>query len=172
MFKKYFTFFLFFFLSTYQINAQSHKNLLEINKVWSVFYEAFSKLDDTLMAKIHSKNLVRISGGKNILDYDSYINNYKKGFEASKNTNQTSDISLRFFERINNNSKASERGIYKLIRNKGKKNEKAYYGQFHVIFVKENNKWKILMDYDSNEGNTIGEEEFLKAHTIDNFEEF
>ncbi|WP_452596461.1 hypothetical protein, partial [Pontimicrobium sp. MEBiC01747] len=75
-------------------------------------------------------------------------------------------------ERINNDSTASERGIYKLIVNQGKPTEKSYFGKFHVLFVKENNTWKILMDYDSTEGNTIGEDDFLKAYAIDNFNYF
>jgi len=152
--------------------AQNSDNLKAINTVWSKFYKAFETLDYTLMVDIHSKDLVRISGGKRILDYDTYINNYKSGFERDKKANQTSHISLRFFERINNDSTASERGIYKLVRNKGTEKEQAYYGQFHVLFKKIDGQWKITMDYDSSEGETIGEEDYKKAFAIDDFEKF
>ena len=90
------------------------------------------------MAEIHSEDLIRISGGKRISDYETYINNYKRRFEDKKKKGETNEISLRFFERINNDSIASERGIYKLVRNKNRLDEKTYYGQFHVIFKKEN----------------------------------
>ncbi len=153
-------------------NAQKQQNLKEINMTWSKFYKAFESLDYTLMAEIHSKDLVRVSGGQRIIDYDTYIANYKSGFERDKTSKQTSNISLRFFERISNDSTASERGIYKLIRNKNTDKEQVYYGQFHVILKKINDEWKITMDYDSSENGTIDEEDFNNAFAIDDFEKF
>lgn len=162
MLKKFvFTFIIVLFTS--HVTSQSQSNLNEINHVWDKFCKAFDSLDYKLMAEIHSKNLIRISGGKRISDYTTYINNYKERFKEAKKNNVTNNISLRFFERINNDSIASERGIYKLTRVNNKKENKVYYGQFHVLLSKENNTWKISMDYDSNEGNSIGEKEYLKA---------
>lgn len=163
---------LFFCTTTFFCFSQTKTNLEDINTTWKKFYKAFETLDYTLMAEIHSEDLVRVSGGKRILDYDTYITNYKAGFERDKAVRQTSAISLRFFERINNDNNASERGIYKMVRNKGKGNEQAYYGQFHVLLKKSDGVWKITMDYDSSEGGTIGEEQYLKAFAIDNFEKF
>ncbi len=124
------------------------------------------------MADIHFKELVRISGGKRISDYDTYIDRYKLQFSKSRENGITNNISLRFFERINNDFVPSERGIYRLIRNKNKTDEQTFFGQFHVIFKKENGEWKILMDYDSTESNTIGEDDFGRAHGINEFEKF
>lgn len=152
--------------------AQNKEHLEAINTVWAKFYKAFETLDYALMAEIHSKELVRVSGGKRILDYDTYIKGYESSFQNSKDTNQTSHISLRFFERINTDFTASERGIYKLVRNKGTDKERAYYGQFHVIFKNIDGEWKITLDYDSSEFNTIGEDDFKKAYAIDNLEPF
>ncbi|MCB0399898.1 MAG: nuclear transport factor 2 family protein [Winogradskyella sp.] len=163
---------LFFCTTTIFSFSQTKANLEDINTTWEKFYKAFETLDYTLMAEIHSQDLVRVSGGKRILDYDTYINNYKIGFERDKTAGHTSSISLRFFERINNGSTASERGIYKLVRNKGTDNEQAYYGQFHVLLKKSDGVWKITMDYDSSENGTIGEDQYQKAFAIDDFEKF
>ena len=162
------SFFLFFSgLAT----GQSLENLKEINKVWSKFYQAFDDLDHEIMAEIHSKKLIRISGGSRISDYATYINNYKITFDNAKSNKVTNRISLRFFERINNDSIASERGIYKLERTSQEKTQ-TYYGKFHVLFSKENGIWKILMDYDSNEANSIGEKDYTDAYGIDEFDKF
>ncbi|GGI56650.1 hypothetical protein GCM10011444_09590 [Winogradskyella haliclonae] len=147
-------------------------NLKDINKTWEKFYKAFDNLDYTLMANIHSEKLIRISGGNRITDYKTYINNYKATFDRARENKTSNTIALRFFERISNDSTASERGVYKLTRIENGKSPKSYYGQFHVIFIKENNTWKILMDYDSSEGNTIGEEAYQKARDINNFDAF
>ena len=172
MLSRFIVFTLFLVGFTNHVNDQTTNNLKEINQVWYKFYEAFDSLDYELMAEIHSEDLIRISGGKRISDYETYINNYKRRFEDKKKKGETNEISLRFFERINNDSIASERGIYKLVRNKNRLDEKTYYGQFHVIFKKENGTWKIFMDYDSNEKNTIGEEAYLKAHGIEEIDKF
>lgn len=153
-------------------DAQSVNDFKKINNVWKKFYKAFETLDYTFMAEIHSKELIRIAGGKNISDYETYINNYKRRFKEAKTKNISNDISLRFFERIHNDSVASERGIYKLTRTENGKNKQSYYGQFHVLFKKEKGTWKIIMDYDSSEGNTIGEKEYLKAIPLENIEAF
>jgi hypothetical protein len=172
MFKKIILFVVFLMLFSNTNEAQNKDHLEAINTVWAKFYKAFETLDYTLMEEIHTKELVRVSGGKRILDYDTYIKGYKSSFQNSKDTNQTSHISLRFFERINNDKTASERGIYKLIRNKGTEKEQAYYGQFHVLFKKINDEWKIIMDYDSSESGTIGEDDYNKAFAIDDFDKF
>lgn len=172
MFKRLLVCILFFIAFANNNYSQSIENLKEINLVWSKFYQAFETLDHTLMAEIHSKDLVRISGGKQIRDYDTCINRYKSNFDYAKRSDVTNDVSLRFFERINNDSIASDRGIYRLIRNKNKTDEQTYYGQFHVLFKKEDGEWKILMDYDSTEGNTIGEKNYQSAYDINDYKPF
>lgn len=156
------------------IKAQHLKNLKDINNdVHNKFHKAFDSLDHKLLKSIHSKRLIRIPANRNtILSYNDYMNQNKIVFENAKKNNNTLNISLRFFERINNDSIASERGIYKFIINKNKEDEKIFYGKFHVILSKEDNAWKILMDYDSNENNTIGEENFNKAHEMNDFEKY
>ena len=151
--------------------SQSSNRLNEINMVWDKFYRAFDSLDYSYMADIHSKNLIRISGGR-ILDYKTYIDNYKSNFERLKETGEKQRIELRFFERINNDSTSSERGIYKLVVTNNSGVRKSYYGQFHVIMNKQNGKWLISMDYDSNEGGTVNEERFMQAKAMDNLKDF
>ena len=172
MLKKAIVSIVFFAFITTVSYGQNKENLKAINAVWAKFYKAYTTLDYTIMAEIHAKELVRVSGGQKILDYDIYINNYKAGFERDKLTGQTSEISLRFFERLNTNTTASERGIYKLVRNKGTDKERAYYGQFHVLLKKIDGEWKITMDYDSSEGGTIGEDDYTNAFAIDDFDKF
>ena len=171
MFKKSIIPILFLFATNHCL-SQTVDNLHAINKVWEKFYKAFETLDYKPMAEIHSKDLIRISGGQRIIDYDTYINNYKTQFEQATSKKTTNHITLRFFERINNESIASERGIYRLTINKGKLDEQSYYGQFHVIMKKENDIWKITMDYDATEFDTISKEDYDKAHAITNLEVF
>jgi len=100
---------------------------------------------------------------------EAYLNGYIPRWENATNS-QT--ISFRFLERICNNDKASERGIYKFTVHLNSDKEQSYYGKFHVILSKEESVWKILVDYDSSENKTINEVSYSNAFAIDDFEKF
>ena len=154
--------------------AQQKERLETINKeVWYPFCKAFETLDYTILAKIHSKSLTRVTGGSgNITSYSDYIEGNKNSFQKKRQQGNTSHLTLRFFERITSENKATERGIYRNIHNKNTPDERISYGQFFVLLQKEEGVWKILLDYDSNEKGTIGIENFNKALAIDNYEKF
>jgi len=152
--------------------SQNAKNYEEINVTWAKFCQAFDSLDYRLMAEIHTKDLIRIPGGGSIIDYDSYIQGYEKDFESAKKTNSTRSIALRFNERVNSDSVASEKGVYKMVIDKDQPQEATYYGAFHALLKKEARSWKILMDYDSNPDGKIGEEDFVKAFDINDYQQF
>jgi len=154
-----------------QTQAQNNECLKTINnEIWSNFTKAFETFDYKLFASLHSEDLVRVGGNsKSLRNKTDYINGYANRWTDNKSP-QT--ISFRFLERICNDSKASERGVYKLTVNHNQSNEQSYYGKFHVIIIKENNQWKILVDYDSNENNTITEKSYKNAFAIDDFEKY
>ncbi|NMM47794.1 nuclear transport factor 2 family protein [Marinigracilibium pacificum] len=140
------------------------------NQVWAKFEKAFVDLNPGLMAEIHSRDLARIPADNNrILNYEEYIDSFHKRFDRAKSNHIKYEIELRFIERIANGFTASERGIYQLIVINEQDEPRSYYGKFHVLLRKENGLWKILMDYDSNEGGKIGKEDFDKANEIDDF---
>ena len=146
---------------------QDANNFSDINTMWSKFSQAFDALDYQSIAEIHTKDLIRIPGGKQLLDYDNYIMTYKIDFEQAKRTKATRAISFRFFERIHNDSIASEKGVYKVVMG-----NLTYYGKFRVLLKKEDGDWKIFMDYDSNEGGTVGEKDFTSAVAMTDLNRF
>lgn len=152
--------------------SQDLENFHDINDIWFKFCQSFDLLDYQLMAEIHSKSLIRIPNGKQIVGYASYIKQGVTDFEQAKIKNSTRSISLRFYERVNNDSIASEKGVYKFVIDKNRSSEKTFYGKFHVLLIKEKGEWKILMDYDSDEGKKVGEEDFKNAYEIADFDKF
>lgn len=159
------------FFVSHVIICQNNKNLEQINKdVWEQFTKAFETSDYILFGSLHSEDLIRVGGdGKRILSKENYIKGYENRWT---NNNQERTISFRFLERIINDDSGSERGIYKLTVNKGTQNEQHYYGKFHVILRKESGIWKILVDYDSSENNTINESSFINAFHQDDLDSY
>jgi len=148
--------------------AQNKDYLTAINEqVWHDFTLAFEKLDHQLLRAVHSTEMVRIEGDRqSIQELDPYMEGYASWFQQVKQAGNTLQIRLRFLERINTDHTASERGIYQLTIKDAQDTDQIYYGKFHVVLKKENDVWKIVMDYDSSEGNTIGEEDFKAANNI------
>ncbi|WP_242205018.1 YybH family protein [Aestuariivivens insulae] len=167
----YSSIFCIFLLVPNQAISQNKTCLKAINtQIWDKFTKAFETLDTNLFASLHSDDLVRVSGnGKTIRNKGAYIKSYKINWK-DKVVHQT--IAFRFLERICNEETASERGIYKLTRNPNTPNEVCYYGKFHVILKQVNTQWKILVDYDSSENNTINDISFNKAFALDDFEKY
>ncbi len=152
-------------------NTQDHP-LHQINQqVYANFSKAFDQADIALFKSIHSKDLIRIgSWSQRIRHFDEYMEGYEKRW--SNPNFKPSAIEFRFLERIYSDTLASERGIYKTTSNKNTPQEKSSYGKFHVLLIKEDGKWKFLMDYDSNEGNTIDENSYQAAYPIDDVKRF
>ncbi|HWA34840.1 MAG TPA: hypothetical protein VG737_11945 [Cyclobacteriaceae bacterium] len=125
----------------------------EINEqVWKPFIRYFNARDQKHFAQVHSKDVARVQQDANrILGAAEY---FKEPSEADKKrlANQTVSLELRFIQRIANDTKAFEVGYYKTtVTNTTTGSSRSSYGKFHVLLVKENDTWKILMDADAHE---------------------
>jgi ketosteroid isomerase-like protein len=141
----------------------------EINEqVWKPFIKGLSGGDAELFMSVHSKDLVR-SGrdSKKVLNWDDYYTNTKASNEWGRENKVRLEIELHFTERISNANQAIDVGIYKTTSFAADGKQHSGYGRFHVVHRKENGTWKILVDTDSNEGNTIGESQFLAAKPME-----
>jgi len=113
---------------------------------------------------VHSKDLVRSSrDDKGVYNYDQYKKQNELGDQRSKSKRS---IELHFLERLASENQAYEVGVYKttMVNNNGE--SRSFYGKFHVVMRKENGIWKILVDSDSSENGTIGEDDFLEAKPL------
>ncbi|MDH7445948.1 hypothetical protein [Aquimarina sp. 2201CG14-23] len=160
------------FISSYAI-AQEELLHQKINQdMYSNFSEAFSTLDYSLFASIHSEEMIRISGGNGgeIKDVKKYLEGYKKRWNDPKR--KASPIDFRLFERITSDSLVSDRGIYRVTYQNDKNETQYSYGQFHVLLRNEKNTWKILIDYDSNEQNTINKQSYDAAFSLLDYKKY
>lgn len=167
------TFFL--FLLTFPVSFSQDTNIFkEINEqVWDKFEEAFQTNNVELLNSIHTKEVLRIPADKQVIvSGEDYFESQVKSFNWVKENNYSTKIELRFLERISNNEYGSERGIFRFTVIDSEDEKRIFYGKFHVLLKKVNGSWKIMLDYDSNENNTINEESFEKACDKWNFEPF
>jgi len=138
----------------------------DINEqVWKPFIKGFNDGNTELFMSVHSKDLVR-SGreSKKVLDWDQYN---KQTAEWNSTRTAKYNIELHFTERIRNDHQAIDVGVYKTSWSAPDGKTGVGYGRFHVVLRKENDVWKILVDTDSNEGQTIGEAQFIAAKPME-----
>jgi ketosteroid isomerase-like protein len=137
----------------------------EINEqVWKPFISTFSNLDAKLFLAVHSKDVVRSSrDAKQILTWSEYLEQQDKMNKRMAADGLSMTLDLHFTERIATSDRAIDVGIYKTTMTDKTGKSQSYYGRFHVVLRKENGVWKILVDTDSSEGDTIDEEDFNAA---------
>jgi ketosteroid isomerase-like protein len=141
----------------------------EINdQVWKPFIKTFNEYDAKGFLDLHSKDVTRSSrDSKEVLNWDQYFQQQDQGDKRSVANGSKRTLELRFLERIGNDDRAIDVGIYKTTSIRKDGNSRSFYGKFLVVLRKENNVWKILVDTDSSEGGTITEKEFLEAKAME-----
>ncbi len=137
--------------------------LREINlDIWKPFSEAYATNDAEKYIGLHALDFIRANGGtwaatKNLNEYAVGV---RKNFARNIAQNRKVTIDFTFFERAAGAETASERGIYRVSSTEKDSLPQFFYGQFHVFHRKIGGKWKIAVDYDSDENGTITAEQF------------
>ncbi len=141
----------------------------EINtQVWEPFILAYNTFDVEGFMNVHSKDVIRSPrDGGQVFGYHEYHNLTEKGATRNKIHKGSRTIEIRFLQRIAQNDLAYEVGIYKVESIDANGHSKYFYGKFHVALRKEAGEWKILVDSDSSENSTIGEDDFQSAKPME-----
>jgi ketosteroid isomerase-like protein len=150
-------------------HAYSQTSTQEINEqVWKPFISSFNERDTKSFMTVHSKDVVRSSrDSKTVLNWEEYNKQSEKWDQQEKKSQSRRQLELRFTERIAGKDQAIDVGIYKTTYIQPDGKTRSFFGRFHVVLRKENGVWKILVDTDSSENNTISEKDFLAAATME-----
>lgn len=151
------------------IAQPEQKEQKEINaQVWHPFIKAFNGYDTEAFMAVHAKDLARVPrDAKTISTYEQYKKQHEDGDKRAQTGNIKRTIELRFIERIASPTQAFEVGIYKTTVTQPQSEPQVMYGKFIVVLRKENNTWKIVLDSDSSEKNTVSANDFIAAAPID-----
>ncbi|GEM_PF-2537847 len=144
-------------------DAGNTARLKEINRdIWTPFSAAYATFDAEKYLNLHTPDFIRANGGgqPTVRDLKGYRDHVADGFERGKASKRRADIAFSFFERVAGESLASERGIYRYTAIAPDSSRQHYYGKFHVFHRKVDGRWKIAVDYDSDEDGAIGADDF------------
>lgn len=148
--------------------------LAELNRdIWTPFHEAYRDGEPEKYIALHRQEFIRGEGSRKVVrTLSEYSEGVRRSFEIWKQRGLKIDIQFRFSERIAKGAQASERGIYRLALTTPEGKRDVLHGQFHTFARKVDGRWQFVVDYDSDEGGTIGEAQYLAAAAADDFSRF
>lgn len=149
------------------------KLLRELNRdVWHAFRRAYAARDTDGFLALHIPDLIRAGGpGKQVNDFGEYAAQTRQWFDELTTNGISSGIEFRFVERLASGDLASERGVYRISATRVG-DERVFYGRFHTFSRKVGGRWRIAVDYDSDEDGTVTEESFTAGREIDDVASF
>jgi len=143
------------------------------NDIWHPFRLAYASLDAPAFLDLHTPGLVRAGGpAKQVLGFAEYSDQIGKWFAELASRGSSVAITFRFVERIASDDLASERGLFQIVSTRPDGEARAFYGRFHTYARRTDGRWRICVDYDTDERSATLEEEFLAAIDVDDVEAF
>ncbi len=117
------------------------------DQVWRSFRKAYSDFDAELMNSVHHDDVIRASSWS-IQIGDEYKSRNAERYQAAKERGDKRTIDFYFESRKTTKTHAVETGYYKVTSTRNN-NVNESYGYFHIILKKENDRWQILYDWDT-----------------------
>jgi len=141
------------------ITSSAQKTIAEEidQQVWEVFKKSYGNKNAADFNAIHTDDVLRITPS-GIRVGQAYRDQNIKSFSRKDGPSRT--IDFRFERRIHENDIAYEIGYYQITQDNGDR----YYGRFSVLLKKENGKWRIAQDWDTNDinGHKVGKADWDK----------
>jgi ketosteroid isomerase-like protein len=131
--------------------------LAELDRdVWDPFRTAYGSYDTQAYLDLHTADLIRVGGPHRVVQgYAEMAAETGPWFADAAAKGIPLAIDFRFTERLADGDVASERGLYRI-----EVDAEVLHGRFHTFCRKVDGRWKLAVDYDSDDGATISDAEW------------
>jgi len=137
-------------------------------QIWQAYEHAYHARDTAAFLALYDPGVVRAGGpAKTASDHSALAADTAAWFAELADRGDDVAIAFRFTERIAGNGTASERGVYRLTATRADGERKVLHGRFHVFSRRVGGRWRIVADYDSDEGGTVTAEDYDAALALD-----
>jgi uncharacterized protein (TIGR02246 family) len=136
------------------------------NDIWHAFPRVYGDADAFLA--LYAPDLIRAGGPTSkVQGYAEFAEITRQWFADLADRGSTVDIEFRFTERIADADLASERGVFRMTARRATGEEKVFHGRFHTFSRRIDGRWRIAVDYDSDENGTVTADAFESATPAD-----
>jgi ketosteroid isomerase-like protein len=126
--------------------------LTELNRdIYLPFRAAYRSYDTEAYLALHTPDLIRVGGPQRVVQgYAEVAAETGPWFADAAARRLPISIDFRFTERLADGDLASERGIYRI-----EVGDEVFHGRFHTFSRKVDGRWRMAVDYDSDDNATI-----------------
>jgi len=148
--------------------------LRELNTdIWHAYRRAYNNGDAASFIALHTPDVIRAGGPEKVVrGFREFVAVTEPWFAGMAERGSSVDIDFRFTERLAADGLASERGVYRLTGRRADGDQRVFHGRFHTFARKVDGRWRIAVDYDSDEGGTVMADTFESGAEIDDVEAF
>lgn len=135
--------------------------------IWLPFRRSYGDRDLAGYLDLYDGDLIRAGGpGQQVYGHDRLAADTTAFFAKAAAQGDHFDIDFRFTERIAEAGLASERGYYRITATLADAGTRVLYGRFHTFARQRDGRWRIAVDYDTDDP-PVTPEEFAAAAGID-----
>lgn len=117
--------------------------------IWIPFVSAYSVLDLELISGVYSASAIHAGGRDRTADpIADHLAAFRDFFDFARAQGDAFEIEFRFAERSVGDGVASEHGVFRIVARLASGEERLSFGRFHVFSRLEDERWRILTDYD------------------------
>jgi ketosteroid isomerase-like protein len=143
--------------------------LEELNRdIWRPFRAAYRAYDTEAYLALHTPDLIRVGGPRRAVQgYAEMAAEIAPWFADAAARSLPIAIAFRFTERLATGDLASERGIYRI-----EVGAEVFHGRFHTFSRRVDGRWRMAVDYDSDDNATIDAATWSAATPADDLAAF
>ena len=165
------------FIITLFLSVQSARAIDDVNDeldaAWDKIKISVSNGDFRSYKSVYHRDAILVNGitNKSYPIKDAFAG-WKQGFEDTRSGKITAQVDVMFSQRLTDKTTAHETGIfhYYTIDNKGKQNDS--YVHFESLWVKKNNKWFMMMEYQKSTTDKVEWDDARAHHRFDDAEKW
>ncbi|MEV4137787.1 DUF4440 domain-containing protein [Dactylosporangium sp. NPDC049742] len=148
--------------------------LRELNgDVWQPLRAAYAARDAEAFLALHAPDLIRASATNHtIFGLERYAAQVRPWFAGLAARGDLVEITFRFTERLVSADLAGERGVFRIVLQPIGGDRMVLYARFHTLSRKVDLRWRIAVDYDTNDGGSVDAKAFDAAVAEGDVERF
>jgi uncharacterized protein (TIGR02246 family) len=141
----------------------------ELNRdIWRPFRRTYRTRDLEGFLALYDPELIRAGGPtKEVYGFDRFAADMAGWFTHVAERGDSLDIEFRFTERIAAGRLASERGYTRITVTGAGAGDRVLHGRFHVFARKDDGRWRIVADYDTDDDGEITPETFATGAIVE-----
>ena len=136
------------------MSAQEENLALELDAAWKKLKENISACDFDSFKSVYHQDAIMVNGiSKKTYPIKQAFEGWEQGFDDTKSGIIRANLDVQFSHRLYDKSSAHEIGIFhNSTVNKYEKRNDSYI-HFESLWVKKDNKWLIMMEYQISRSN-------------------